>query len=63
MREPPEPVDQQVAVLGGAWGTMVQSKQFSAADYRRDGHHRDTGIAEHNGYAKTLIASASRKKP
>jgi 5-methyltetrahydrofolate--homocysteine methyltransferase len=95
VRELAELVDQQVAVLGGARGTMVQSKQLSAADYRRDGHHRDTagdpdllnltrpdivlrtgghhlrperlaaatGIAEHNGYAKTFIASASRKKP
>jgi methionine synthase I (cobalamin-dependent) len=94
VRELAELVDQQVAVLGGARETMVQPKQLSAADYRRDGHHRDTagdpgllnltrpdialrtrrhhlrpelavatGIAEHNGYAKTLIASASRKKP
>jgi 5-methyltetrahydrofolate--homocysteine methyltransferase len=95
VRELAELVDQQVAVLGGAWGTMVQSKQLFAADYRRDGHHRDTagdpdllnlarpdivlrarrhhlrperlavatGIAGHNGYAKTFIASASRKKP
>ena len=94
VRELAELVDQQVAILGGAWGTMVQSKQLLAADYRRDGHHRDTagdpgllnlaradialgtrrhhlrperlavatGTAEHNGYAKTLIASASRKK-
>ena len=95
VREPAELVDRQVAVLGGARGTMVQPKQLSAADYRRDGHHRDTaggpglldltrpdialrtrrhhlrperlavatGIAGHHGYAKTLIASASRKKP
>jgi 5-methyltetrahydrofolate--homocysteine methyltransferase len=95
VRELAELVDRQVAVLGGARGTMVQSKQLSAADYRRHGHHRDTagepdllnltrpdivlrtgghhlrperpavatGIAEHNGYAKTSIASASRKKP
>jgi hypothetical protein len=42
VRELAEPLDQQVAVLGGTWGTMVQSKQLSAADYRRDGHHRDT---------------------
>jgi methionine synthase I (cobalamin-dependent) len=92
-RELAELVDQQVAAIGGAWGTMVQSKQLSAAGYRRDRHHRDTagdpgllnltrpdialrtrrhhlrperlavatGIAEHNGYAKTIIASASRK--
>jgi 5-methyltetrahydrofolate--homocysteine methyltransferase len=95
VRELAELVDQRVAVLGGAWGTMVRSKQLSAACYRRDGRHRDTagdpdlpnltrpdivlrtrghhlrperlavatGIAEHNGYAKTFIASASRKKP
>jgi methionine synthase I (cobalamin-dependent) len=95
VRELAELVDRQVSVSGGARRTMVQSKQFSAADYRRDGHHRDpagdpgllnltrpdialrtgghhlrperlavaTGIAEHNGYAKTFIASASRKKP
>jgi methionine synthase I (cobalamin-dependent) len=95
VRELAELAGRQVAVLGGARGTMVQSKQLSAADYRRDGNHRDpagdpgllnltrpdialrtrrhrlrperlavaTGIAEHNGYAKTFIASASRKKP
>ena len=95
VRELAELVDQQVAVLGGAWETMVQSKQLAAADYRRHDHHRDTagdphplnlthpdimlrirrhhlrperlavatGIAEHNGYAKTFIASASRKRP
>jgi methionine synthase I (cobalamin-dependent) len=95
VRELAELVDQQVAVLGGTRGTMVQSKQLSAADYRPEGsppghrrrsgpaephspdivlrtrgHHLRperlavaTGIADHNGYAKTLIASASRKKP
>jgi hypothetical protein len=95
VRELAELVDRQVRVLGGARGTMVQSKQPSAADYLRDGHHRDpagdpgllnlthlditlrtrrhllrperlavaTGIAVHDGYAKTFIASASRKKP
>ena len=95
VRELAELVDRQVPVLGGARGTMVQSKQLAAADYRRHGHHRDTagdsdrlnltrpdivlrtrrhhlrpeplavatGIAEHNGYAKMFIASASRKKP
>jgi 5-methyltetrahydrofolate--homocysteine methyltransferase len=95
VRELAELAGRQVSVLGGARGTMVQSKQVSAADYRRDGHHRDpagdpdllnltrpdialrtrrrrlrperlavaTGIAEHNGYAKTFIASASRKEP
>ena len=95
VRELAELVDRQVAVLGGARGTMVQPKQLSAADYCRDGHYRDsagdpgllnltrpdialrtrrhllrperlavaTGIAEHDGYAKTFIASASRKMP
>jgi methionine synthase I (cobalamin-dependent) len=95
VREPAELAGQAGQGLGGAWGTMVQSKQLAAADYRRHGHHRDTagdphplnltrpdialrtrrhhlrperlaattGIAEHNGYAKTFIASASRKKP
>ncbi len=29
VRELAELVDQQVAVLGGAWGTMVQSKSTS----------------------------------
>ena len=29
VRELAELVDQQVAVLGGGWGTMVQSKQLS----------------------------------
>jgi hypothetical protein len=42
VRELAEFVDQQVAVLGGARGTMIQSKQLPAADYRPDGHHRDT---------------------
>ena len=59
MRELAELVDQQVAVLDGARGTMVQSKQPPAADYR----YVTTGVAEHNGYAKTFIASGSRKKP
>jgi 5-methyltetrahydrofolate--homocysteine methyltransferase len=95
VRELEELADQPVAVLGGALGTTVQSKQPSAAGCRRDGHHRDTAgdpdllnlarpdivlrtrrhhlrperlavatrTAEHNGYAKTPIASASRKKP
>lgn len=95
VRELADLVDQQVAVLGGAWGTMVQPRQLSAAGYRRDGHHRDTagdldllsltratscfapegiifgpsawpwppGPPSITGYAKTLIASASRKKP
>ena len=35
-------LDQRIAVLDGAWGTMIQSRQLSAADYRLDGHERDT---------------------
>ena len=42
MRELAELLDQRIAVLDGAWGTMIQSKQLSAADYRLDGHDRDT---------------------
>jgi len=42
VRELAELVDQQVAVLGGTRGTMVQPKQLSAVDYRPEGHHRDT---------------------
>lgn len=35
-------LDQRIAVLDGAWGTMIQSRRLSAADYRLDGHDRDT---------------------
>jgi 5-methyltetrahydrofolate--homocysteine methyltransferase len=42
MRELVELLDRRIAVLDGAWGTMMQSKQLSAADYRLDGHNRDT---------------------
>lgn len=95
VRELAELVDQQVAVLDGARGTLVQPKQPPAADYRYECHRQDTagdpdllniarpdivlgtrrhhlrperlavttGVAEHDGYAKTFIASASRKKP
>ncbi len=42
MRELGELLDQRIAVLDGAWGTMIQSKQLSAADYRVEGHDRDT---------------------
>jgi 5-methyltetrahydrofolate--homocysteine methyltransferase len=95
VRELAELVDLQVAVLRGAWRTMVQPRQISAAAYRRDGHHRNTagdldllnltrptsrfapedtifgpgawpwppGPPSITGYAKTLIESASRKKP
>jgi hypothetical protein len=42
VRELAELVDLQVAVLGGAWRTMVQSRQLFAVGCRRDGHHRDT---------------------
>jgi 5-methyltetrahydrofolate--homocysteine methyltransferase len=35
-------LDQRIAVLDGAWGTIIQSKQLSEADYRLDGHERDT---------------------
>jgi hypothetical protein len=44
VREAAGPVDQRAAVLGGVRGTTVQSKRLSAADYGRDGHHRDTAV-------------------
>jgi len=42
MRELAELLDQRVAVLDGAWGTMLQGKKLAAADYHVDGHGRDT---------------------
>ncbi|HEX6452252.1 MAG TPA: methionine synthase [Trebonia sp.] len=42
MRDLAELLSQRIAVLDGAWGTMIQSQQLSAADYRLDGHDRDT---------------------
>ena len=44
VRKLAELVDQQAAILCGAWGTTAQSKQLFAADYRRDGHHRDAAV-------------------
>ena len=35
-------LDQRVAVLDGAWGTMLQGKKLAAADFHVQGHHRDT---------------------
>jgi 5-methyltetrahydrofolate--homocysteine methyltransferase len=35
-------LEQRIAVLDGAWGTMIQSRGLSAADYRLDGHDCDT---------------------
>jgi len=65
VRKRAELAGRQVAIPGGAW-TMVQPRQLAAAGR----HHLRpeplavaTGIAEHNGYAKTFIASASREKP
>ncbi len=42
MRELAELLGQRVAVLDGAWGTMLQGKKLSAADYHVDGHQQDT---------------------
>ena len=42
MRDLTELLDQRIAVLDGAWGTILQSKGLTAADYRIDGHDRDT---------------------
>ena len=42
MKDLAELLDRRTAVLDGAWGTMIQSQQLSSADYRVDGHDRDT---------------------
>ena len=42
MRELAEFLRQRIAVLDGAWGTMFQSENLTAADYRLSGHDRDT---------------------
>jgi hypothetical protein len=70
VRELAELFDQQVSVLGGAWGTMVQNLTRPDIALRTRRHHLHpnvlavaTGIADHNGHAKTFIESASRKKP
>ena len=35
-------LDQRIAVLDGAWGTMLQSEHLTPADYRLPGHDQDT---------------------
>ena len=42
MRELAELLDRRVAVLDGAWGTMFQSRNLTAADYQLPGHDQDT---------------------
>ena len=42
MRELAELLDQRIAVLDGGWGTMLQSENLTAADYRLPGHDQDT---------------------
>ncbi len=42
MRELSELLDQRIAVLDGAWGTMLQSGNLSPADYQLPGHEQDT---------------------
>jgi 5-methyltetrahydrofolate--homocysteine methyltransferase len=42
MRELSELLDERVAVLDGAWGTMLQGKKLTEADYHVEGHERDT---------------------
>jgi 5-methyltetrahydrofolate--homocysteine methyltransferase len=42
MRDLVELLDRRTVVLDGAWGTMIQSKGLSPADYRLNGHDRDT---------------------
>jgi 5-methyltetrahydrofolate--homocysteine methyltransferase len=42
MRDLTRLLDQRIAVLDGAWGTRLQSRSLTAADYRLPGHDRDT---------------------
>jgi len=42
MRDLAELLERRVAVLDGAWGTMLQGKKLSAADYHVEGHQQDT---------------------
>jgi hypothetical protein len=70
VRELAELVDRQVSALGGARGTRVLNLTRPDIALRTRRHHlrperlaAATGIAAHNGYAKTFIASVSRKKP
>jgi 5-methyltetrahydrofolate--homocysteine methyltransferase len=42
MLELAELLDQRIAVLDGSWGTMLQSRRLTEADYRLEGHDRDT---------------------
>jgi 5-methyltetrahydrofolate--homocysteine methyltransferase len=37
-----ELLEKRIAVLDGAWGTMIQSRKLSADDYHIEGHDRDT---------------------
>jgi 5-methyltetrahydrofolate--homocysteine methyltransferase len=41
-RELAELLDRRIAVLDGAWGTMIQSRDLAPGDYRLAGHDRDT---------------------
>jgi 5-methyltetrahydrofolate--homocysteine methyltransferase len=42
VRELTELLDHRIAILDGSWGTMLQSKGLSPADYRVEGHDHDT---------------------
>ena len=59
VRERAELVDQQAAVLTRPDIVLRTGRHH----LRPERLAVATGIAERNGYAKTLIASASRKKP
>jgi 5-methyltetrahydrofolate--homocysteine methyltransferase len=36
-------LDQRIAILDGAWGTMLQNSNLTSADYRLPGHDQETG--------------------
>ncbi len=43
MRDLIQLLDQRIAILDGAWGTMLQNSNLTPADYRLPGHDQETG--------------------
>ncbi len=43
MRDLIQLLDRRIAILDGAWGTMLQNSNLTPADYRLPGHDQETG--------------------
>jgi 5-methyltetrahydrofolate--homocysteine methyltransferase len=43
VRELTRLLDRRIAILDGAWGTMLQARNLTPADYRLPGHDQETG--------------------